>query len=444
MHTGLRKLLIITYYWPPSGGAGVQRWLKFVKYLRDFGWEPVVYTPSNPENPGEDESLLKDIPEGVTVLKTEIWEPYDLYRKFTGAKKSEKINPAFHTDQKKAGAKQSFSVWLRGNFFIPDPRKFWIRPSVKFLTEWIANNPVNAIVSSGPPHSMHMIARGVHRNTKLPWIADFRDPWTNIDFYDDLKLSGWADRKHHRLERSVLEEASIVLSVGKTMNEEFVQMMKNYKSSADLSKFRVIANGYDETDVFKGEIIPDKKFSIAHIGTMSHARNPEVLWKVLRRLSDEDAEFRSALEIKLVGKVDVSVADSVRSFGLGDALNLIPYIPHHEVVKVQQQSRLLLLVLNNTRTAKGILTGKFFEYMSAKRPVLAIGPTDGDAAEILRQTNAGTIAGYNDEELLYRQVKEFYAKFRAGTLEVHSSGIEQYSRKALTAQLASILDVVIQ
>lgn len=440
----MKRVLIITYYWPPTGGAGVQRWLKFVKYLRDFGWEPVVYTPSNPESPDEDESLLKDIPGGTEVIRTEIWEPYNLYRKFTGAKKTDKINPAFHTDKRKVSFKQSFGVWVRGNFMIPDPRKFWIKPSVKFLTAWIAKNPVDAIVSSGPPHSMHLIGKGLHHETNIPWIADFRDPWTNLDFYDELKLSGWADRKHRRLERKVLEEANVVLSVGKTMNAQFVEMMRGWGNAKDLSKFKVIANGYDESDVFKGEVKADQKFSIAHIGTMSHARNPEVLWKALKRLSEENTEFRNDLEIKLVGKVDASVADSVRSYGLGDALNLVAYMPHHEVVKVQQQSRLLLLVLNNTRTAKGILTGKFFEYMSAKRPVLAVGPVDGDAAEILRETNAGTIAGYNDDELMYQQVKEFYAKFKAGTLEVSSSGIEQYSRKALTRQLASVLDRVIQ
>jgi glycosyltransferase involved in cell wall biosynthesis len=413
-----------------------------VKYLRDFGWEPIVYTPSNPESPDDDASLLKDIPDGVNVIKTEIWEPYNLYRKFTGAKKTEKINPAFHGDKKKAGAKQSLAVWVRGNFMIPDPRKYWIKPSVKYLTEWLKKNPADVIVSSGPPHSMHLIARGLHRNTGIPWVADFRDPWTNLDFYDELKLSGWADHKHRRLERSVLQEADVVLSVGNTMNEQFVQMMKDSGSSGSTNKFKVIANGYDESDVYKGVVEADKKFSIAHIGTMSFARNPEVLWKALKRLAEESAEFRRDLEIKLVGKVDASVTDSVRSFGLGDSLNLIAYMPHHEVVKVQQQSRLLLLVLNNTRTAKGILTGKFFEYMSAKRPVLAVGPVDGDAAEILRQTNAGTIAGYSDDSLMYEQLKEFYAKFKAGNLEVSSSGIEQYSRKSLTGQLAEVMNEI--
>jgi glycosyltransferase involved in cell wall biosynthesis len=435
-----KRVLIITYYWPPTGGAGVQRWLKFVKYLREFGWEPIVYTPSNPESPDDDPSLVNDIPEKVNVIRTEIWEPYNLYRKFTGVKKTDKINPAFHTDQKKVSARQSFSVWLRGNLFIPDPRKYWIKPSVKFLADWISKNPVDVIISSGPPHSMHLIGRGLHRKTNIPWVADFRDPWTNLDFYDDLKLSGWADRKHRRLERSVLEEANVVLSVGKTMNAEFVQMMKDYKSSTDLSRFRVITNGYDESDVFKGQIERDKKFSIAHLGTMSLARNPEVLWKALKKLSDEDPVFKEDLEIKLVGKTDGSVIESVRSYGLGDSLNVVSYLPHHEVVKIQKQSQLLLLVLNNTRTAKGILTGKFFEYMSAKQPILAVGPVDGDAAEILLQSHAGTIAGYNDHDLMYAQVKDFYAKYKSGNLKIDSRGVEKYSRKELTGQLANVLN----
>jgi glycosyltransferase involved in cell wall biosynthesis len=227
------------------------------------------------------------------------------------------------------------------------------------------------------------------------------------------------------------------------MNEEFVKMMRNWGNANDLQKFKVIANGYDESDVFRGVVNADQKFSIAHIGTMSHARNPDVLWKACRRLCDEMPAFRNDLEIKLVGKVDATVADSVRSYGLGDSLLLVPYMKHSEVVKVQQESRLLLLILNNTRTAKGLLTGKFFEYMSAKRPVLAVGPVDGDAAEILRETNAGTIAGYIDDDLMYRQVKEYYEKYKAGTLEVNSSGIEKYSRRELTRQLASVLNAVI-
>src|SRR5687768_13552946 len=186
-----KKVLIITYYWPPSGGSGVQRWLKFVKYLRDYGWEPIVYTPSNPESPVNDDSLAKDIPSGITILKTEIREPYGLYKKFIGRKKDEKISAAFLTEKKKPKLAERIAVWIRGNFFIPDARKWWIGPSVSFLSDYLSKNKEDAIVSTGPPHSMHLIALGL-KNLPAPkeslrtgkagklnikWLADFRDPW---------------------------------------------------------------------------------------------------------------------------------------------------------------------------------------------------------------------------------------------------------------------------
>lgn len=215
----MKKVLVITYYWPPSGGAGVQRWLKFVKYLRLYGWEPVVYTPSNPELPVTDNSLLNEIPDGLTVLKHPLWEPYQLYKRFSG--RSENINTGFLTEKGVTGWKEKLSVWVRGNFFIPDARKFWIKPSVKFLSGYLEKNQIHAIVSSGPPHSMHLIALSLKKKFNLPWLADFRDPWTGIDYYNDLMLTGYADRKHHKMEQEVLQKADAIVSVGYDMSRNF-------------------------------------------------------------------------------------------------------------------------------------------------------------------------------------------------------------------------------
>ena len=240
----MKKVLIITYYWPPSGGAGVQRWLKFVKYMRQFGWEPVVYTAENPEIPVVDTSLEKEIPEGITVLKIPIWEPYSIYKKFIGRKKEDKINASFLSETKKAGLTEKISVWIRGNFFIPDARRFWIKPSIKFLETYLSENKIDYVISSGPPHSMHLIALGLKRKFPLlKWLADFRDPWTNIDFYEKLMLTPMADKKHHRLELSVIKSADCVLSIGSSMSEEFKEM---YKASGGInfSKFKVITNGF--------------------------------------------------------------------------------------------------------------------------------------------------------------------------------------------------------
>lgn len=433
----MKRVLIITYYWPPSGGAGVQRWLKFVKYLRNFGWEPIVYTPENPEMPVIDESLINDAPENLTLLKTNILEPYTFYKFFVGRKKDEKINTGFLSEKKKPKLAERIAVWIRGNFFIPDARKFWIKPSVKFLSEYLKKNKVDAIVSTGPPHSMHLIALKLKQTRHLPWLADFRDPWTNIDFYNDLMLSSYADKKHHQLERQVLLAADTVVTVGETMRKEFLSLIPYSES-----RIHTITNGYDEEDIFSGKIEMDKKFSLAHIGTLVPSRNPVVLWKVLSELIVKNKSLAKDLELKFVGKIDFSVEESLKNSGLEKFVKKINYLPHNEVIKFQQQSQVLLLLANNTKNAKGILTGKFFEYLSAKRPILAIGPPDGDMAKILNETNAGRISDFYDWVSLKKNILEYYEKYKTGNLVCESIGIEKYSRKELTGKLAGVLNKI--
>lgn len=431
----MKKALILTYYWPPSGGAGVQRWLKFVKYMRYFDWEPIVYTVANGEMPEIDLSLEKDVPPDICILKTPIWEPYTAYKALIGQKKDEKINAAFLNERKKKSLFSNLAVWIRGNFFIPDARKFWIKPSVKFLIEFLAKNHVDIIVSSGPPHSMHLIALEIKKKfPQIKWMADFRDPWTNIDFYKDLMLSTWADQKHHRLEKSVLKECDAVVSIGKTMNQEFCML----SGENNLKKFHVISNGYDEDDMIKeNHVEKDEKFSIAHIGTLVKTRNPEGLWQALNELIAEDASFKQSLEIKLVGKLDFFIDERIMANNLSTFVRKINYLPHNEVLKEQQKSRVNLLLVNNTPNAKGILTGKFFEYLAAGSPILAIGPKDGDLAEIIKETNAGYICDFNEVQ----QIKECILKlYKNEKLNRNEDAIKSYSRKNLTKKLVNIFN----
>ncbi len=432
----MRKVLIITYYWPPAGGAGVQRWLKFVKYLREFGWEPVIYTASNGEAPVIDTSLAQDIPENVEVIKTPIWEPYGVYKKFIGQKKDEKINTGFLTEQQKPKATEKMSVWVRGNFFIPDARKFWVKPSIKYLLNYLNTHPVDAMVSTGPPHSMHLIAMGIKRKTGLPWLADFRDPWTNIDFYKDLMLTSMADKKHRRLEREVLQQADVVTAIGNTLRDELKALGARHAAT--------LTNGYDESDVALKEVQMDERFSLAHIGSLVKSRNHPVLWKALAALVKEHSTLAEHLEIKLVGKVDISVLQSLEEYELMPYLNKIDYLPHDEVIKVQQQSQALLLLLNNTHNAKGILTGKFFEYLSARRPIIGIGATDGDAARVMAETQAGTVSDFDDLEGLKQNILTLFNDYQQNKLTSRSVGIEKYSRKTLTQQLAALLASVVE
>jgi len=433
----MKKVLILTYYWPPSGGAGVQRWLKFTKYLKTYGWEPIIYTAENGEIPVVDMSLLKDVPAELTILKTPIWEPYQLYKRFIGRKKDDKINASFLSENKKAGLSEKISIWIRGNFFIPDARKFWIKPSINYLKNYIIKNNIEYIISSGPPHSMHLIALGLkNKFTSLKWVADFRDPWTNIDFYDKLMLTKRSNIKHHSQELKVLTNADIILSIGKGMSNEFLNIYQK-SGGKNLNKFKVISNGFDTDDIKTNDIVKDKKFSIAHIGTLVKDRNPIVLWKVLKKLTDTRDDFRSQLEIKLVGKVDIFVKEQLENYGLIKFVKKIEYLPHSEVIIEQQKSKVLLLLINNTKNAKDILTGKFFEYMASGSPILAIGPIDGELADIIKQTQTGLISNFEDEITLEKNILNLFVN---QSMQTNGEEVIKYSREELTKKLCELLN----
>ncbi|MFM7079637.1 MAG: glycosyltransferase, partial [Bacteroidota bacterium] len=419
-----------------GGGAGVQRWLKFVKYLHCFGWTPVIYTPSNGEMPVIDESLLHDVPTDTQVIRRPIWEPYSLYKKFIGAKKEEKINTGFLSEKGRTGITQRISVWLRGNLFIPDARRFWINPSIKFLNRWLEQNPVDVIVSSGPPHSMHLIAKGVSDANGIPWLADFRDPWTNIDYYRELKLSGWADRLHHKMEREVITGADKVVVVGNDMKSEF------------FGKYGVepivITNGFDVDDFKNIQPLSTLGFVVSHVGTLVPSRNPEQLWRALGDLVKENTAFASEFKLRLIGKVDFAVKQSIQKAGLSDHVEYIDYVSHSQVPVYLKSASLLLLVLNDAPNAKGILTGKMFEYLASGRKILCVGPVDGDAATIIDETRSGKTCSFVDYEGIKRMVSEQFENFKSGKDLEQVGGQEKYSRKSLTGDLCQVLNSMIE
>ena len=423
-----QKILIITYYWPPAGGAGVQRWLKFVKYLSKSGkFDIFVYTAENPESPQNDESLLNDIPENVKIIKKPIWEPLGIYKKVTGQKGN--FNAAFLNENKtetKKSFKQKLSLFVRGNFFIPDAKMFWIKPSVKFLSKFIKENNIKTIITTGPPHSLNVIGLKLKRKLDVKWIADFRDPWTNIDFYKELKLTSFADKKHHKLEKKVLDTADVVVSVGETMRQEFLQISEN-------KNIRVITNGYDSEDFEGYRKQKHDKFVIAHIGSINKDRNHEAFYKAVN-LAIENENLRKKLQLVFVGKLDASVKEMISKYKLDDFVQIVSYLPHKEVVQYMFDADLLYLPVNNTPNARGILTGKFFEYLATKNPILAIGPTDGDIAQILNETNSGKIFDFEDSE----GIKDFIQNANIESFDFNN--IEKYSREKLTEELIRILN----
>ena len=423
-----KKVLIITYYWPPSGGSGVQRWLKFSKYLRDFNIEPVIYTVDNPLYPIKDTSLESEIPLGLEVLKQPIFEPNSFLSIFGNNKKKESagfLNP-------NPTLLGRFFQYVRANYFIPDARKFWIKPSVKFLSNYLKNNEIEVVITTGPPHSMHIIGLALRDKFKIKWISDFRDPWTEIDYFQQLPLTKKANKKHHQLEQEVLEKSDMVIVVGETMKKKFLKHNHNIE---------VLTNGFDSYENSL-TIELDSNFSITHVGLMNADRNPTILWEVLYEISSENIDFKNNLRIKFIGKIDDTVIQDIQVFNPKNIVR-IPYLDHEEVRKYQASSQVLLLSINQVLSAKGIITGKIFEYLQAKRPILGIGPEDGDAAAILKKTNAGNIVGFNNKVELKAAVLKLYKDFKEEKLFVKSIDIEQFHRKNITRQLAQVIKKIV-
>ncbi|CAD0220602.1 glycosyl transferase family 1 [Chryseobacterium sp. D764] len=426
-----KKILIITYYWPPAGGPGVQRWLKFAKYLPDFGWKPIIYTPENPSYPLLDETLMKDVPENIEMVRTKIWEPYQL------AEKLNKSNKKFKAGQFDVGKNQSWksrlSIWVRGNFFIPDARVFWVKPSIKFLEKYLKENKIDTIVTSGPPHSLHLIGLGLKNNIpSLKWIADFRDPWTEISYYKHLKLTKSSDQKHRQLESAVFKNADITLATSYTDAENFRKAGANAVC---------ITNGFDESDSdskVKGQNSKDQ-FTLSYIGVLEQLRNPENLWKALDELVKENAEFAADFTLKFVGRIDDKILQSIENSSLKNHIQNLGYLAHGKAVEEMQNSDLLLITNFPNESSKGIIPGKIFEYLASGKQILSFGPDKADVAKILEETQAGKHFSYQDTEIIKKFILEKFILWKNGNLLENTQHIEQFSRKNLTRQLTEIL-----
>lgn len=428
-----KKILIITYYWPPAGGPGVQRWLKFAKYLPEYGWNPIIYTPENPSYPLEDHSLLNEVPKDVQIIRTKILEPYQL------AEKLNKSNKKFKAGQFDIGKNQSWksklSIWIRGNFFIPDARVLWVKPSVKFLKKYLQEHQIETIVTTGPPHSLHLI--GLHLKKELPqlkWIADFRDPWTEISYYQHLKLSKRSDKKHHQLEEQVFKTADLTLATSFTDAENF------QKKGAHAF---CITNGFDlKVNSQFSEIKKNTKFTLSYIGVLEQLRNPEILWNVLNEILQENPDFKDSFELKFVGRVDDKILNTLQDSVLQTCIKNLGYLAHDQALEEMQKSTLLLITNFPKENSKGIIPGKIFEYLATGRQILSFGPDNADVQKILEETGAGKHFTYQNKTDLKEFLLMEFRDFKLGNLKINQNTIEKYSRKHLTQVLATKLDML--
>lgn len=415
------NVLIISYYWPPAGGSGVQRVLKFVKYLPLFGIKPVVLTVEEGDFPAIDESLIGEVPDSVPVYRAKAWEPYFLFRLLTGRNKHERIPIAFLEGSQSRGFQDRLSSWIRRNIFVPDARIGWIPFAVRKAKYILSHHKIDLVFSSGPPHSLHLIANQICRKYHIPWVADFRDPWIEISYYQELSrniLSKWLDQ---RLERIVFENADRITTVSPGVKSLLCRKTNE-------RRIQVIYNGYDEEDFQDIPKVSDTaECQITYIGNMASSQIPFSLFVAIKQvLSKNGGLYR----LQLLGKVHDQVYEEVSNHSLTNITSFSGYVSHQKAIEAMIHSVYLLLVIPRTKKNRGIVTGKLFEYLRAGVPIILIGPHDCNAAHIIRETQSGFVYDYDDVEGLVQLLRSKQI--------THPVGIEKYERKSITQDLAGI------
>lgn len=424
-----KKILIISYYWPPAGGPGVQRWLKFVKYLPEFGWNPTLFIPENPSYPLMDEGLKKEVPENLNIIKTRIWEPYQIAERLNKSNKKYKAGQ-FDVKQNQSW-KSKLSIFIRGNFFIPDARVFWVKPSVKFLKKYLKENHFDAFVTTGPPHSMHLIGLQLKKEfPDLKWIADFRDPWTEISYYKHLKLTKSADKKHRSLEHQIFGNADITLATSYTDAENFIKKGANAFC---------ITNGFDGEISVVNKEQKSNTFILSYIGVLEQLRDPKMLWQTLIKICSENIDFKNDLQLKFVGKIDPNILSALENSILKECINNLNYLSHSKSVEEMQSSNLLLITNFNNEASAGIIPGKLFEYLQTGNSILSIGPKKSDVAKILLETKSGKHFSTDDKMLLEDYILEKYLQWKTREPFENRADISKFNRRNLTKELAEIL-----
>lgn len=430
----MKRVLVISYYWPPAGSVSVLRTLKIVKYLRQYGWEPIVYVPANAHYDYIDHGGLKDIPSAIEILRGTILEPFSIFRLITGRQKNEPIDNLLSVQNKKPSIIEFFAIWIRANLFIPDARALWIRVSVLRLTKYLRKNPVHAILTDGPPHTNTIIGYHLSRKFSLPWLADFQDPWTQVDYLQDFPLTNWAKRRHEAMEQKVFTQASRITIASPTWKKDI--------EAIGAKNVDVVYYGYDEADF--ASIKRSKRndqFSIFHGGLLGYDRFPKTFFESISSLVQMDKDFSEKLCLTLAGKVDYRIIEYLESVGLMKHTHLLGFISRQEVLQNEVNADLLLLPLNKAANSRGRLPGKLYEYLRSGTPILSLGLIDSDVSTILAQTSCGVCLSYEDQT----GIKEFLHRVfhENEVLKMNHGKVKEYSNLKQTRRVAQHLDDII-
>ncbi|MCB9059579.1 MAG: glycosyltransferase family 4 protein [Calditrichae bacterium] len=435
----MKKVLIVTYHWPPAGGPGVQRILKFAKYLPEFGWQPLVLTVKDGEYPALDPTLEKDIPKECKVFRSGSLEPNSIYKKLTGMKASDRI-PTAVLSEKKRDWKSRLAAWVRLNIFIPDAKRGWLPFAVRKGAQIIKSENPDIIFSSSPPPTTHLIARKLARRYGLKWVADFRDPWTDIHYYENLPRLDFVKKIDRNLEHKVLDRADKIISISR------LDIEMDFSKKISQQKCINIPNGYDDQD-FKGLPVPQSDFPgflMMHLGAIGKERVPVNLFKAIQILSQNEEISAETFRLELVGKNEPAVWEYVEKFGITRFVKASGYVPHKQAVAMSGNASCMLLLVTQSEKNKRILPGKTFEYMNTGKPILALGPEDGEVARILLESKTGVTIDYGDEERILAHLRQLLKSEKEESMIAPDLAIlKKYNRRNLTADLVRIFDEVI-
>jgi len=428
----LKRVLIISYYWPPAGGISIIRPVKLAKYLRNTGWEPVICTAKDPHYPFEDDKAVLDVPKDVEIIKVPIVEPYEIYKKLTGQKQKSALADVIQNTPKRSFF-HKLSVWIRGNFFIPDARCLWINPVVKELSAYLKKHPVDAIITTGPPHSVNRIGYLLKKKLNLPWLADFQDPWTQVDYYQHFKISSRAHKRHRKMEKQVFDHADLITIVSDSWKTDL--------QSIGAKNVEVVPLGFDPED-FNVNTKLDEQFTLTHLGLLGQDRNPSTLIKVIKSICDENEDFASKFKLQLVGKVNEGLQKEIADLNFSEQVIYKGQVSRDEALRIMQSSQLLLLLLNKAANVSGRIPGKVFEYLGAHRPILSLGPKGTDIETMLRESSAGAHVEYESETLLRSYILATFDKYKTVGLDKMERSLEMYSHGVIASKFTHLLEQI--
>lgn len=427
----MKKILFITYYFPPSSGAGVQRPLKLVKNLRKFGVEPIVITV-NPElasYPGFDDHLMEEVPADTRVFRTNTNEHYKYYKRFV--RKS--IPTAGFANESNPGLLQKLARFIRGNFYFPDPRKGWNDYAYEKAAQLIKEEGIDTVYTTSPPHSTHLIGQRLRNDFAIRWICDLIDPWTDIYYFKQLYHMPFALRINQRMEREVLESADDLI----TCSYGFRDLFLSKTNRISKEKFEILYYGYDKDNFSNRPSMPsEKEFIITYTGTIADIYYPRHLFNAIRRVAETTGV---PVRLRFVGIVSPGVKELIDACGISNLTELTGLVPHNDSLNYLMKATLLLLIVPVNDNNEGIIPGKLFEYFASRKPILALANPKGDVASLVNNNNFGRSFMQDEEEAIFNYLNEMVQQWKVNpNLDRPETDLTRYESEYQARLLANI------